>query len=366
LERLDLTNILNLINNTSTIDELEALRQKYLSKSGYFATAMKNLATLSIEEKKQVGKVLNEEKTAITDAISTKLEQLEYQIVEQKMLNEKIDLTIPSNIQQKGGLHPITSTIEQIMAVFGDLGYIFATETEIEDDWYNFTALNVPAHHPARQMHDTFYINKLDSYGNKKVLRTHTSNVQIRTMMKESANNNGNLVKPIKIIAPGKTYRSDSDATHSPMFHQAEGLYVDEAKNISVPLLKALLMNFVRKFFNNNDIDLRFRPSYFPFTSPSYEVDIRCDRSNNQLIIGKGNDWLEVLGCGIVHENVLKNCNIDSTKYKGLAFGVGIERLAMLKYNIKDLRAFFEGDIRWLNYYNFSPLIIPTVSGGLN
>jgi phenylalanyl-tRNA synthetase alpha chain len=360
---MDINGLIKEIESAQSLKITEDLHQKLFSKSGYFAERMKQLANLSVEEKKSFGKTINEQKNILLEALQKKQEDLKLQAINEKIAKEKIDLSLPINGVKSGGVHPISYTIDQMIAIFAELGFKVALGQEMEEDWYNFTALNVPAHHPARQDHDTFYLNMLDEKGQKKLLRTHTSNVQIRTMMDHAKQDKD---FPISIIAPGKTYRSDSDATHSPMFHQIEGLFVDKRENVSVPQLKAVLMQFLSKFFEVEDLPLRLRPSYFPFTSPSYEVDIVCDRSKDQLIIGSGNDWLEVLGCGIVHPNVLKNCGIDPEIYGGFAFGMGIERLTMLKYGFKDLRTLFEGDIRWLAYNNISALKTPSLFGGLN
>lgn len=351
--------ILQEVEMSSSVAELDSIYVKLFAKTGLLTSMMKNLANLSIEDKKIQGKIINDSKTLLQNAIQSKKEILIDQALDEKIAKEKIDLSLPINYIEKSGIHPISQVIEQIIAIFGSMGFKVATGNEIEDSWYNFTALNVPEHHPARQEHDTFYMSMLDKEKNKKLLRTHTSNVQIHSLMNAKE-------FPLKIIAPGRTYRSDSDSTHSPMFHQVEGLFVDLKENISVPLLKSMLLHFCSKFFGVENLPLRFRPSYFPFTSPSYEVDIQCNKSGSQLVIGEGNDWLEILGAGIVHPNVLNNCNVDTKTYSGLAFGIGIERLTMLKYGFKDMRALFESDKRWLSYNNFSVLKSPSITGGLD
>ena len=352
------------IKNCSSLKELEIIHIELFAKSGYFASEMSKMKDLSIEEKKERGQFLNSTKSELMEVFSSKTIELKEKELDEKIKSEHLDLSLPVQNLHQGGIHPISNAIEQIIAIFDAMEFEVAVANEIEEDWYNFTALNVPAHHPARQDHDTFYLNSKDEMGMRKVLRTHTSNTQIRTMIaKKDDLEKGN---PIKIIAPGRTYRGDSDATHSPMFHQVEGLYVDKKENISVPLLKSILANFCSTFFAVEDMPMRFRPSYFPFTSPSYEVDMQCDKSGAQLVLGKGDDWLEILGSGIVHPNVLENCGIDSEKYAGLAFGMGIERLVMLKYGFKDLREMYKGDIRWLNYYNINPSKTPSIFGGLD
>jgi phenylalanyl-tRNA synthetase alpha chain len=271
-----------------------------------------------------------------------------------RLATERIDVSLPPRPEQRGFIHPISQVMDELTAIFGEMGFAVAEGPDIEDDFYNFGALNIPPEHPARQEHDTFYLpDRAD--GAKMVLRTHTSPVQIRTMQKTTP--------PIRIIAPGRTYRSDHDATHSPMFHQVEGLVIDEKTHMGH--LKGCLIEFCRAFFGVDDLPVRFRPSYFPFTEPSAEVDIGCTRKGGELTIGAGDDWLEILGSGMVHPRVLENCGIDSTKYQGFAFGMGIERIAMLKYGIPDLRTFYDSDLRWLKHYGFVPLDVPTLTGGL-
>ncbi len=352
------------IQNSSSLKELELIHQELFSKSGHFPALMKNISSLSVEEKKAKGKLLNSRKTELMEVFSKKTEELKEKELNEKIKSEYLDLSLPIQGLYQNGIHPISNAIEQIIAIFDAMEFEVVVANEIEEDWYNFTALNIPLHHPARQDHDTFYLNAKDNDGKRKVLRTHTSNTQIRTMIARKDDlEKGNS---IKIISPGRTYRSDSDATHSPMFHQVEGLYIDEKDKLSVPLLKSVLSNFCSAFFGVKDMQMRFRPSYFPFTSPSYEVDMQCDKSGSQLVLGKGDDWLEILGSGIVHPNVLRYCGIDSNKYAGFAFGAGIERLVMLKYGFKDLRSMYKGDIRWLNYYNSNTVKTPSIFGGLD
>ena len=269
-------------------------------------------------------------------------------------MTEKIDITLSPVPESKGTIHPISQTIDEITLIFGEMGFTVAEGPDIEDDWHNFTALNIPLDHPARQEHDTFYLPGED--GERKVLRTHTSPVQIRTMTDGEP--------PIRIIVPGRTYRSDYDATHSPMFHQVEGLVIDKTSHMGH--LKGCLIEFCRAFFEVDDLPVRFRPSYFPFTEPSAEVDIGCTREGGEFRIGHGDDWLEILGSGMINPNVLSNCGIDPNEYQGFAFGMGVERVAMLKYGIPDLRTFFESDLRWLRHYGFRSLEVPGMVGGLN
>jgi phenylalanyl-tRNA synthetase alpha chain len=271
------------------------------------------------------------------------------------LAEEAIDVSLPIRPEMAGRLHPITQTIDEAIAILGEMGFSVAEGPEIEDDFHNFTALNIPPEHPARQMHDTFYFPEKDD-GSRNVLRTHTSPVQIRTMVSGEP--------PFRIIAPGRTYRCDSDMTHTPMFHQIEGLVIDESTHFGH--LKGCLLNFLSAFFEVDDLPLRFRPSFFPFTEPSAEVDIGCAREGGELKIGAGRDWMEILGCGMVHPNVLKACDIDPDKYQGFAFGLGVERMAMLKYGIPDLRTFFDADLRWLKHYGFVPLEAPSLVRGLS
>jgi phenylalanyl-tRNA synthetase alpha chain len=352
------------ILDSANLSDLEKIHVELFSKSGFFAKAMYNMASLSVDEKKILGQELNSQKNHLSEVFFKKQEELVINGIKQNMLDEKLDLTQPLSNVNVGLLHPLTYSVEEMVNIFASMGFSLKNANDIEEDWYNFTALNVPLSHPARQEHDTFYLNMLDNQGLKKVLRTHTSNVQIRTMMEHTKNKTQPLVlnEPIKIIAPGRTYRSDSDATHSPMFHQMEGLYIDKIENISLAQLKGVLENFCEQYFGLSNLPLRFRSSYFPFTSPSFEVDIQCDRSSANLKIGEGNDWLEVLGCGIVHSNVLENCGIDSKIYGGFAFGLGLERFTMLKYGFRDLRAFYNGDIRWLKHYGLNSAIVPTLT----
>ncbi|MDX1949961.1 MAG: phenylalanine--tRNA ligase subunit alpha [Rickettsiales bacterium] len=326
----------------SSTSDIENLRVHYLGKSGVVTEKLKSLGQLPAEERKAFGQEINKVKEEITDLISYKKELIARREISQKLQAEQIDITLPANQNYIGSIHPISKVITEIVEIFGSLGFKVAEGNEIEDDFHNFTALNIPESHPARQMHDTFYV-KSDSAEKKFVLRTHTSPVQIRVME--------NNKPPLKFIAPGRTFRCDSDQTHSPMFHQVEGFMVD--KNVDMAMLKGCLIQFVEEFFGIKNVKMRFRSSFFPFTEPSAEVDIGCSRKNGELKIGEGDDWLEILGCGMIHPNVLKNCGINPQEYQGFAFGMGIERLAMLKYGIPDLRKFFESDYKWLKHYGF-------------
>ena len=346
----DKKDILNKIKSTDSLNNLEKIRLYYLGKKGLIPEALKGLGTLSIEEKKSKGQELNIIKKLIEETVKYQKIIIENKEIEKKLQSESIDVTLPPNISEAGKIHPISQTIFSIIEIFGNLNYVIETGPDIETDFNNFTALNIPEHHPAREMQDTFYI---DGEDNNNVLRTHTSPVQVRTML--------NSKPPIKIIVPGRTYRSDSDATHAPMFHQVEGLVVDESSTMVD--LKSTLVTFLEQFFEVNNLQYRFRPSYFPFTEPSAEMDVAYTKVNNKIKIGEGDNWLEILGCGMVNPIVLENCKIDSKKYQGFAFGMGIERLSMLKYGISDLRSFFDLNYRWLEHYGFSILDSQTRSG---
>ncbi len=349
---------------------LEQIRIEALGKKGEISLLMKGLGGLSPDARREAGARLNEVKDAVAAAIEARKGALVETELEKKLATERVDVTLPARPEAQGRLHPISQTIDEIVAIFGEMGFRVAEGPDIEDDFHNFTALNIPPEHPARQMHDTFYLAAGDDEappaGNGgaggaaavpggKLLRTHTSPVQIRTMQSTRP--------PIRIIVPGRTYRCDSDMTHTPMFHQVEGLVVDETTHMGH--LKGCLIEFCRAFFGVSDLPVRFRPSFFPFTEPSAEVDIGCSRKGGELKIGAGDDWLEILGCGMVHPKVLAMCDIDPTRYQGFAFGMGIERIAMLKYGIPDLRTFFEADLRWLRHYGFLPLDMPSMTGGL-
>ncbi len=332
---------LDSIEQISSLKELEDLRVAVLGKSGEITLALKDLGQVPAEERKERGQVLNQLRAQFTEALEARKAALVEAEESAKLASEKVDVSLPPRMSAKGSIHPIAQVMHEIETIFAEMGFTVRTGPLVEEEFYNFDALNIPAHHPARQMHDTFYVEGEEE--KKYVLRTHTSPVQIRTMLNEAP--------PIRIIAPGPTFRSDSDQTHTPMFHQVEGLLID--KNINMGHLKGCLSQFLRRFFEMDDLPVRFRPSFFPFTEPSAEVDIGCERKKDSLRVGKGNDWLEILGCGMVHPQVLRNCKLDPEEWQGFAFGMGVERLAMLKYNIPDLRTFFESDVRWLDYYAF-------------
>jgi len=333
------------IDGAKTLAELDAIRVGVIGKSGSLTGLMKELGGLSIEEKKTFGAAVNTIKNEITAAIESKKEALEEAELNAKLQSESVDVTLPCRPQHIGRIHPITQAIEEALTIFVQMGFDLAEGPDIEDDWHNFEALNTPKEHPARQMQATFF------FDNKNLLRTQTSAVQIRTME--------NKKPPIKIVCPGRTYRRDYDATHTPMFHQIECLVVDEKTNLAN--LKTVLEEFFKLFFETDDVQTRFRPSYFPFTEPSYEMDLGGVMARN---IGK--EWLEMGGCGIVDPRVLKSCNIDPEKYQGFAFGFGLDRLAMMKYGIKDLRPMFEADMKWIKHYGFLPTDVPTVTSGLS
>ena len=347
---VDSVDIKKKIENCKTLQEVEVIRLKYLGKKGLIPSEMKLLSKLSIDQKKIKGQELNKLKTFIEDAVNDHKILIENKKLEEKLKNESIDVTLPHNEEVTGKIHPISQTIFSIIEIFGNLNYSVEAGPDIESDFNNFSALNIPPHHPAREMQDTFYVN--NPKGEDNVLRTHTSPVQVRTMLKSKP--------PIKIIVPGRTYRSDSDSTHTPMFHQVEGLLVN--KDATMADLKSTLILFLKEFFEIDNLKYRFRPSYFPFTEPSAEMDVAYTKKNNVLKIGEGDDWLEILGCGMVNPKVLENCNIDSSVYQGFAFGMGIERLSMLKYGITDMRGLFDLNLNWLDHYGFSPLDLKTRS----
>lgn len=349
---------LSAIEKANNTTELENIRVSVLGKNGSFTLLSKTLATLPNEQKKDFGYELNIAKKQVEEQLSNKKASLAEQELNAKLAQETIDVTLPIRDEHQGRIHPVSKIYEEVVAIFGQMGFDIAEGPDIEDQFHNFNALNMPANHPARQMQDTFYIanKESDNFDDSYVVRTHTSGIQIRTMESKQP--------PIRIIAPGRTYRSDWDATHTPMFHQVEGLVID--KNITMAHLKGCLYDFMKAFFELDDLPVRYRPSYFPFTEPSAEMDIGCLKSKTELKIGAGTDWLEVLGCGMVHPNVLKAGGIDPNEYQGFAFGLGIDRLAMLKYGIPDLRTFFESDVRWLKHYGFTPLDFSSMTGGLS
>jgi phenylalanyl-tRNA synthetase alpha chain len=334
---------------------LEQLRIATLGKKGSISERVKTLATLAPEERRKLGAELNELKSKVASAIAERRRALGRAVLETRLKTESIDVTLPVRPEMRGTIHPISHVWEEIVQIWGDLGFSVAEGPHIEDDFYNFGALNMPPEHPARQEHDTFYFNEKPD-GSRMLLRTHTSPVQIRTMLSSKP--------PIRIIAPGRTFRCDSDQTHTPMFHQIEGLMVDEQTHLGQ--LKWVLTEFCKAFFELEEVKMRFRASHFPFTEPSMEIDINCSWVGGQVRIGQGTSWLEILGSGMVHPNVLKAGGIDPERYQGWAFGMGLDRIAMLKYGIPDLRSFFESDLRWLRHYGFRAIDVPTLAGGLS
>ena len=337
---------------------IEAVRVAALGKKGSVSELLKTLGSMTPEERQTRGPAINGLKGRVTDALAVRRAALRDAAIEARLASERVDVTLPTRQApaERGRIHPISQIVDEIAAIFGDLGFQIAEGPDIETDYYNFTALNFPEGHPAREMHDTFFLPP-DATGERKVLRTHTSPVQIRTMEAQKP--------PIRIVIPGKTYRQDSDATHSPMFHQLEGLVIDRSANVAN--MKWVLSEFCKAFFEVPAVNMRFRPSFFPFTEPSLEVDIQCDRSRpGEVRFGEGSDWMEILGCGMVHPNVLRAGGLDPDEYQGFAWGMGIDRIAMLKYGMPDLRAFFDADVRWLSHYGFRPLDMPTLFGGLS
>ena len=344
--------ILKEISTITQLKTLDDLRIHYLGKNGLLTQEMKNMANLSLEEKKTFGSQLNIFKNTISEAIDNQRKILEAKEIEVKLQSERVDITQNIRPNKVGKIHPITQATQEIINIFAKLGFDLAQGPEIEDDYHNFTALNIPENHPARQMQDTFYMNTKESM----VMRTHTSNVQIRKMSLEKP--------PFRFIAPGRVYRSESDQTHTPMFHQVEGVCID--KNINMGNLKWCLQEFLKAFFEVEDVVIRLRPSFFPFTEPSAEVDIGYKLENGEIKIGSSEKWLEILGCGMVHRKVIENIGLDPDEYQGFAFGVGIDRIAMLKYGIHDLRKLFESDMRWINHYGFSLFDSPSLISGLS
>ena len=334
---------------------VELVRVNALGKKGSVSELLKGMGGMSPEQRQTFGPLVNGLKQSLSDAIGIKKEALAQTALDARLLAERIDVTLPARPERRGKIHPIMQVFEEVQTIFADMGFSIAEGPDVEDDFHNFTALNFPPKHPARDMHDTFFFEEKED-GSRMLLRTHTSPVQVRTMLTQKP--------PIRIVAPGRTYRCDSDQTHTPMFHQIEGLVIEDG--VHMGHLKGVLMDFMRAFFEIDDVDVRFRPHHFPFTEPSAEMDVRCDRSGGALKIGTGTDWLEILGCGMVHPNVLRACGIDPDQYQGFAFGMGIDRLAMLKYGIPDLRDMFAADVRWLKHYGFEPSVQPNLATGLS
>jgi phenylalanyl-tRNA synthetase alpha chain len=340
--------VLREIREAGSPEALEAIRVAALGRRGRLTLLMRGLGELDPEARRAAGAALNAARDEIAAALAQAGDRLRRAALTDRLAGERADVSLPVLTGETGRIHPISQTVDEIVAIFGEMGFVVVEGPHIEEDFYNFTALNIPPEHPARQEHDTFYLAPRAD-GSRPVLRTHTSPVQIRTMLAQKP--------PLRIIVPGRTFRADHDATHSPMFHQVEGLVIDRTTHMGH--LKGCLIEFCRAFFDIEDLPVRFRPSYFPFTEPSAEVDIGCSRSGGELKIGAGGDWLEILGSGMVHPQVLKNCGIDPGEYQGFAFGMGIERVAMLKYGIPDLRTMYDSDLRWLRHYGFLPLDIP-------
>jgi phenylalanyl-tRNA synthetase alpha chain len=337
---------------------IEAVRVSALGKKGSVSERLKALGSMTPEERQRFGPAINGLKARIGEALAKRRAELRDAAIDERLRREKVDVTLPVRRPptERGRIHPISQVIDEITAIFADMGFSIAEGPDIETDYYNFTALNFPEGHPAREMHDTFFFRP-DEKGERKLLRTHTSPVQIRTMEAQKP--------PIRIVIPGKTYRADSDATHTPMFHQLEGLVIDKTANVAN--MRWVLTEFCRAFFEVPSLNMRFRPSFFPFTEPSLEVDIQCDRSRpGEVRFGEGSDWMEILGCGMVHPNVLRFGGLDPDEYQGFAWGMGIDRIAMLKYGMPDLRNYFDADVRWLEHYGFRPLDLPTLFGGLS
>ncbi len=347
--------LLSQIAAASDAAALEQIRVSALGKKGVISELMRGLGQMSPDERKAAGPALNRLKDDVDGALRSAKEKLDEAALDARLAGERIDVTLPMLPEARGTIHPVSQVIDEVTEIFAQMGFSVAEGPDIEEDFYNFTALNIPPEHPARQMHDTFYLPERPD-GTRRVLRTHTSPVQIRTML--------NSKPPLRIIAPGRTFRCDSDQTHTPMFHQVEALVIDESTHMGH--LKGCIEAFCRAFFEVDEVKMRFRPSYFPFTEPSAEVDIGCRRDGGELRIGEGDDWLEIMGCGMVHPKVLEHGGIDPSKYQGFAFGMGIDRIAMLKYGAPDLRAFFDSDLRWLRHYGFSALNVPTLGQGIS
>jgi phenylalanyl-tRNA synthetase alpha chain len=347
--------IVSAVTASADLAGLDAVRVNALGKTGSVSALLKGMGALSPDERREQGPLINGLRDRVQTAIAERKTALEAAALDAQLAAERLDLTLPTAPRRRGSVHPTMQVMDEMTAIFADMGFAVADGPDIEDDFHNFTALNFPPKHPARETHDTFFFSPNEA-GERMLLRTHTSPVQIRTMVSQKP--------PIRIIAPGRTYRKDSDQTHTPMFHQVEGLVID--RNIHMGHLKWTLETFVGRFFETSDVVTRFRPHHFPFTEPSAELDVQCDRTGGELKVGQGSSWLEVLGCGMVHPNVIKNCGLDPDEWQGFAFGMGVDRLAMLKYGVPDLRDMFANDVRWLAHYGFSPFAAPTTAGGLS
>ncbi len=344
------------VASAADLPALDAVRVGALGKTGSISNMLKSLGSMSPDERKTAGPAINGLRDRVGALIADRKAALEASALEGQLAAERLDLTLPAAPRRKGSVHPTMQVFDELTAIFAEMGFAVAEGPDIEDDFHNFTALNFPPKHPAREMHDTFFFNPDAETGERMLLRTHTSPVQVRTILSQKP--------PIRIVAPGRTYRKDSDQTHTPMFHQIEGLVID--RDIHMGHLKWTLETLIGRFFETDAVTSRFRPHHFPFTEPSAEMDIQCDRSGGELKIGQGSDWLEILGCGMVHPNVLRACGVDPDEYQGFAFGLGVDRLAMLKYGVPDLRDMFASDTRWLAHYGFSPFVAPNPASGLS
>ena len=347
--------IVSAVQASADLAGLDAVRVTVLGKSGSISALLKGLGSMGPDERREQGPLINGLRDRVQGALAERKAALEAAALDAQLAAERLDLTLPAPPRRRGSVHPTMQVMDEMTAIFAEMGFAVADGPDIEDDFHNFTALNFPPKHPARETHDTFFFSP-NAAGERMLLRTHTSPVQIRTMVSQAP--------PIRIIAPGRTYRKDSDQTHTPMFHQVEGLVID--RNIHMGHLKWTLETFVGRFFETSDVVTRFRPHHFPFTEPSAELDVQCDRTGGELKVGQGSSWLEVLGCGMVHPNVIKNCGLDPDEWQGFAFGMGVDRLAMLKYGVPDLRDMFASDVRWLAHYGFSPFAAPSAAGGLS
>ena len=354
LARLE-SDLISAIAAADTVEALETVRVSALGKQGSVSGLLKGMGAMSPDERQVQGPLINGLRDRVSTALSARKAELEDAALNARLASERVDLTLPAPPRRKGGVHPTMQVMDELIEIFAQMGFAVAEGPDIEDDWHNFTALNFPPKHPAREMHDTFFF-KPDTEGTRKLLRTHTSPVQVRTMVSQKP--------PIRIIAPGRVFRKDSDQTHTPMFHQIEGLVIDKA--IHMGHLKWTLETFLGRFFETPDVVTRFRPHHFPFTEPSAEMDVQCDRSGGEVKIGQGTDWLEILGCGMVHPNVLRNCGLDPDVWQGFAFGCGVDRLGVLKYGMPDLRDMFATDARWLAHYGFSAFAAPNPASGLS
>jgi phenylalanyl-tRNA synthetase alpha chain len=352
------TTVLADIDAASDEAALESVRIAVLGKKGTLSELLSGLGKMPPDERRTAGAAINAAKDRVTQSLAARRQALREAGLDARLATEAVDVSLPPRASglETGRVHPISQVIDEITAIFADMGFSIAEGPDIETDDYNFTMLNFPPGHPAREMHDTFFLTPDEATGERKVLRTHTSPVQIRTMLTQKP--------PIRVVIPGRTYRNDSDQTHTPMFHQVEGLVIDRESHIGH--LKWILEEFCRAYFEVPSVKMRFRPSFFPFTEPSMEVDIQCDRRGGEVRFGEGEDWMEILGCGMVHPNVLRNCGLDPDEVQGFAWGLGIDRIAMLKYGMPDLRPFFDADVRWIEHYGFRPLDLPSLAGGLS